>query len=147
MPDFRAVLGHKLGSIEKPKPVPIGSYSAIIHATELAEVGQNKTPGVRVTFLLQSPGEDVDMDHFADFGGMEALTRRKVNTTFWLTEDALYRLKDFLTEVCLIEGAEERSIGEVLPEINRLPCIVVIKHNYDNKQNLRTDVESVLAPS
>lgn len=141
--DFKSILSHKVGSIEKPKPLPTGTYLAIIEGWEASEIGQKKTPGARVTFKLLQPEADVDMDQLEELGGLAAVTKRKVNTTLWLTEDALYRAKEFIEDVCKIDVGE-RTLGECFPDMVGCQVKVVLKHRFSDKQEILLDVDTVL---
>ncbi len=142
--DFRSVLGQKVNEVEKPKPIPPGTYDAIIKNFELLEkLGKQENPAVRFTFHGFQPGADVDMDQLETAGGMEALSRRTMGFLFWLTPDAMWRLKEFLTEVCHLE-TDNRSFEEVLPETKNVGVKVVIEERIDARQELTSDINKVL---
>jgi len=142
--DFRSILSNKVGAIEKPKPLPMGTYAAVFDSWEAQEIGQKKTPGIKVTFKLTAPGDDVDMDELEQVGGLPAVMKRKVNTTYWLTDDAMYRLREFMEDVCKAEDTEERSIAAVMADCLQASVLVVIKHRFNDKQELLLDVDTVL---
>ena len=141
--DFRSILSHKVGAIEKPKPLPIGTYAANVDAWEAVEVGQKKTPSIKFTFKLTAPQEDVDMDQLEEVGGMPAVLRRKVNTNYWLTDDAMFRLRQFIEDICKVDIGD-RSIGATLPDTIQCPVLVVLKHRFTDKQEIILDVDAVL---
>ena len=71
-----------------------------------------------------APQGDVDMEALSLAGGAQGKTLRQ---TFFLTEDALYRLKDFLTESCGIE-ANGRTLGEMIPDVVNRQFLATVKH-------------------
>lgn len=142
--DFKSILSHKVGSIEKPKPLPMGTYAAVVEAWETVESGQKKTPGVKVSFKLLQPSEDVDMDQLEEVGGLPAVTKRKIATTYWLTEDSLYRLKEFIELVCKIDVGD-RTLGECLPDCLQVQVKLGLKHRFTDKQEIVLDIDTVLA--
>lgn len=144
--DFRAILSNKVGAIEKPKPLPVGNYAAVVDSWEPQEVGKNKTPAIRVNFRLTAPGENVDMDELEQVGGLPAVLKRKVNAAYWLTEDAMYRLREFMEDVCKAENTEDRSISEVMADCLQAPVVVVLKHRFTDKQEIVLEIDTVLPP-
>ena len=118
MASFADALNRKADDVEKPKPLPVGTYLCTVAGpAEMKEIGQNSTPAAIFQFKVISPEGDVDMEALSNAGGAQGKTLRQ---TFFLTEDALYRLKDFLVDVCGIEP-NGRSLGEMLPDaVNRM---------------------------
>lgn len=142
--NFRDLLGAKASQIEKPKPTPPGTYNAVINGWEPVESSQKKTPGVKITFNLRAPLDDVDTDALEAFGGVNEIQKRRVSTTFWITDDSTYRLKEFLEGPCKIEGGD-RSLSEMLAEIRGAAVNVVLVHRMNQKNEVFTEVEEVLA--
>ena len=122
--DFRAILSKPTTEVEKPKPFPAGVYDAVCKDYEQIESSQKKTPGIRVTFSIVSPAEDVDLEEFEAAGGIDVLAKRSPATTFYLTDDSIYRLSDFLHDHVGLER-DGRSFAELLPEIKGRPVKVV----------------------
>jgi ribosomal protein L5 len=142
--DFRSLLSTKPESVEKPQPLPPGTYFATIKSWEPTESGQKKTPGVKVTLQLSSPDADVDMDQLEQVGGLAAVTKRKVSTTYWLTEDSTFRLRDFLETACGLD-ITGRSFAELLPECVNVAVRVAVKHRVTDKQEIMLDVDQILS--
>jgi len=91
MPDFNALLQKNVGEVERPKPFPVGTYSLTVLRSEFGESSQKKTPYVR--FHFRATGYDTDVD-------AEMLPpnwqERELRRDFYLTDDALFMLSDFL---------------------------------------------------
>lgn len=109
-PDFRSLLSRPMDDIKKPLPLPAGTYIGRQIKYEFAESKEKKTPYVRFTFQLQSFGDDIDESQRE---GID-LSKRTGRRDFYLTEDAMFRLKDYI-ESCGV-NTELRSLGECLPE-------------------------------
>lgn len=142
--DFRSLLSTKPETVEKPQPLPPGTYFGVIKAWEPIESSQKKTPGVKIQFQLQSPDADVDLDQLEQVGGLTAVTKRKVSTIFYLTEDATYRLREFLEFACKLD-ISGRSFAELLPEAINLAVRLALKHKVTDKQEIILDVDQILA--
>jgi hypothetical protein len=110
MPDFSHLLNVKAGEIKTPVPLPAGEYLLTVQSWEQVESGKKGTPGVQVNFVVAAPvnvlGELPE----------KGVNGKAVRDTFWLTEDALFRLKTFV-EHCGVELPEDKSLGEALTEI------------------------------
>lgn len=99
--DFSAILGKQVGTAPEPKPLPAGTYTAII--SELPKPGERKTQEgpkgiVTVTFALQEAMDDVDQDELASAGGLLRSdgAAKTLKMDFWLTENSLFLLDRFL---------------------------------------------------
>jgi len=105
MTDFRDMLSRNTGEVERPKPIPVGTYLMTVLRHETGESSLKKTPFVRFFFRLQSPGEDVDQELLP-----ENWQTRELRTEFYITEDALFLLSDFLTACGLTGMAMDQAI-------------------------------------
>lgn len=115
MPDFSQILSKKVEQAEKPKPLPAGTYRFLVKGHEFDESRQKKTPYVRFNVQPLAPESDVDPTVFDEFGGLGKLGGKLLRAEYYLTDDAMYRLREFL-EDALSLSCEGRSFGEVIPE-------------------------------
>jgi hypothetical protein len=126
-------------SIEKPKPLPAGTYNGVISKYEFGESKEKKTPYVRYHLTAHSAGEDVDPDSIE---GID-LSKKSLRRDFYLTEDAMYRVKDFLDSVGV--STSGRSLGEVIPEaINAAVLISVTQRSSPDGSEIYNDVGNVV---
>jgi len=109
--DFSNLLTKPVDTIERPPVLPAGHYFGSVAKYEFGESSQKKTPYLRVHVQLHSPDADIDPESIAKID----LSKRTLRSDFFLTEDALYRLKDFLIS-CEVK-TEGRTLNEVIPEI------------------------------
>lgn len=133
MANFANILQNAtLGEIEKPKPLPVGSYVALIKQVEYGETtGEKKTPFARVNMEIVSPLSDVNEADLEEFG---SVTGKKFKTDFYLTEDALFRLQDFVLEHV---GLDMRgmNLDQALPQIVNNQVGIKIKHEVSKRDN------------
>lgn len=128
MPNFTDVLDQPLGEVERPKPVPAGSYLAVIQGQpNYGEVNGKDGPTkiVDLTAKLLQPQEDVNMQELADMGG---LGDKSVRIRFFLTQNAAFRLDDFLWEHLGIEKGNGKTLRMALSETTGRQVGLKIKH-------------------
>lgn len=142
-PNFGAILDRPSAEVERPKALPVGSYVALIQGQpRYGESSKKKTEQVEFDLKLLQAMDDVDEDDLR-----EALTRKdgstktlgdiKMKVTYYLTEDALWRLKDFLNHAQVEEG--DLSLRQRITEAPGHQVGIVIKHDPSD------DGESVFA--
>jgi hypothetical protein len=112
MPNFSDILSRKSSEIKAPKPLPPGSYVWLIEGQPRFDRStKQQTDFVEFTCRCLQPQGDVDQAALQEAGGAQNKTQR---LTFWLTDEAVYRLSNkdgtgFLEQLGLT-GSE--SIGE-----------------------------------
>ncbi len=132
--NFNELLSVQVESVERPKSFPVGHYEAIVAGHEMGKSSQKETPFVRFQIKLIGPSEDVDEELFDDAGGMEALRDRKpIPLTFYLTKDAMFRLREFLENTMEL-SCSVRNFDEVIPETANVSLKVHIAHRAGQKE-------------
>lgn len=127
-PNFSSVLDQPTEAIEKPKPLPAGSYITAIQGMPRQDKSTKKgTDYVEFTHKILQALDDVDQEDLATVGG---ITDKVITNTFYLTEKSAYRLKEFLIDSLLIEDAG--SMRPMLEEAVGKQCVVKIKHVASN---------------
>lgn len=91
--DFTALLKKPVQSVERPKPLPIGSYLVQFTKFEFGESSKKKTPYVRFIGQVLEPKQDVDQQLLQ---AVEDWQGREVDADFFLTGPAMFRLREFL---------------------------------------------------
>lgn len=129
--DFTKLLSTKADDIQKPKPVPAGTYVFTVLSHRFGESKQKGTPYVEYSVQAMSPGEDVDQELFTEYGGMEKLTKKKFTYTFWLTEDADYMHLQFLQTLGITTSG--RTVGELVPESIGQMFLGTVTHSVNQK--------------
>lgn len=101
---FQSILDKPSNEIERPKPLPAGSYVCVIQGMPKFDKSSKKgTPYVEFTLKPIQAGDDVDAEALQEMGGLGEKTLRG---TFYITEDAAWRLTDFLDHA----GAGDESM-------------------------------------
>jgi len=115
MTDFSSLLDMDLDAIERPPAKPAGTYKMRVNKMPESTKSREKgTPGIEFNFSYVEAMGDVDPD---DLEGVD-ITKGTARYTFWVTEDALFMLKEFLQKMGF-ETSGER-ISTLLPEcVNR----------------------------
>lgn len=108
-PNFKELLSVRLDEIKEPKRLPAGTYHGVITAFEIDNKNRNNTPYVRFTYALRSAGEDISPE---DVEGID-LSTRKLTSDFYLTPEAMWRLRAFMLSLGFEEGA---LLDEILPQ-------------------------------
>ena len=110
-PNFGSILDRAPSEIEKPKPLPQGSYiTVLVGQPRFDKSAKKQTEFVEFTHKLLAAQEDVDEDELKVLGGVKD---KVMKNTFYLTEGAAWRLKEFL-EHCGIDEAD--SLREMIDE-------------------------------
>jgi hypothetical protein len=124
-PDFSSILSKSASAIEEPKPLPVGTYICVVNAApELTKIGQKETPAAVFQLRPIRPMDDVDSSALAEAGNWQ---ERNIRHTLYLTEEALYRLKEFLGHLGLdVEG--DASLGELISGSPGRQVAVSISH-------------------
>jgi hypothetical protein len=92
-PNFSSILDESPSEVNAPLPVPQGVYLCVIQGTPRYDKStKQQTPFVEFTLRPIAAEDDVDPEELESVGGLEGKTFR---ATFYLTEDAIYRLDEF----------------------------------------------------
>lgn len=127
-PNFTSILDKPSNEAERPKPLPQGSYTCVVKGLPRYDKSSKKqTPFVE--FLLQplAAGDDVDQDDLQAMGGF---VNKTIRATYYLTEDAAYRLREFLDHL----GIDDQENGEPMSHRQRIDqsagkqVVAFIKH-------------------
>jgi hypothetical protein len=143
MSNFTSILSKPMSEIEKPKPLPIGSYLCIVDGVpELTQIGQKQTDAAVFKLKVLQPLEDVDTEQLAEAGGVSNKTLR---LTLFLTEDSLHRAKKLLNEHMGIE--EDKTLQEALMEAQGRQVVANVSHRpSQDGTELYAEVKSTAKP-
>lgn len=122
-PNFSALLNKPMTEVERPKPLPQGSYTCVVKGLPRYDKSSKKQTDF-VEFILQplAAGEDVDDEALQAMGGF---VNKTIKATYYLTEDSLFRLKDFLTHLGI---EEEGNFTQAIDQTPGKQVIAFIKH-------------------
>jgi hypothetical protein len=92
-PNFASILDESPTEVNAPQPVPQGTYLCVIQgAPRYDKSTQKETPFVEFNLRPIAIEGDVDEEELEAVGGLEG---KSFKATFYLTEDAVYRLDEF----------------------------------------------------
>lgn len=135
-PDFAGILNRQSGDVERPKPLPIGEYTWKVKGLPNYDKSAKKgTPYVEFTCVPIAAMDSVDADDLQESlsrkSGVKQLSDMVQKLTFYLTEDALWRLKEFLTNDLGIEEGE-KTLAAMIDEAPNSEFIGTVKHTPTN---------------
>lgn len=124
-PNFASILDEAPTEIDRPKPLPAGTYLCIVAGTPLYDKSSKKgTPFVQFNLKPIAAESDVDDEDLAEMGGFEG---RNIRATFYLTGDAVFRLDEF-HQHCGLDLSEEQSRRQRNDEVVNAQVRAVVKH-------------------
>src|ERR1017187_5450674 len=128
-PSFGSILDRAPSEIEKPKPLPQGSYvTLLVGQPRFDKSTKKQTEYAEFTHKILSAGEDVDANDLKTYlGDSKKLTDVLMKNTYYLTEGATWRLKDFL-EHCGIDMDALDSLREGVEETPGKQVGIFINH-------------------
>jgi len=126
--NIKALIDRPVESAKKPTTKPAGTYSGVIASYKFDESSQKKTPFCRITVKNCQSTADVDRTLLVDpeDGSPMDLERWAPYEDYYLTDDALYRLRE-LMESCRM-NISGRSFSETIPELVNQPVMFTIIH-------------------
>lgn len=123
-PTFGSILDTPSGEIERPKPLPTGGYVTAIQGQPRFDKSTKKgTEFVEFTLKVLEALEDVDEEALKEVGGIKDKT---IKATYYLTEGAIWRLKDFLDHCGA--GDDEESLRQRIDDTPGKQVIAYIRH-------------------
>lgn len=124
MPNFAEILDKPATEIERPKPLPTGTYTWLVRGLPRYDKSSKKgTPFAEFVLECLGPYYDVDEAALEEAGGYAGKTLR---TTYYLTEEAAYRAKDFAVDCGVdIEGL---TLGQMLEACNGCQVVADVRH-------------------
>ena len=123
--NFAEILGKQAAAIEKPKPIPVGTYLCINQKLpDFKGIGKDETPCAEFTFVIIVPNEDVDPADLQAFGEIKG---KSIRHRMFLTEKSEYRTKEELVKVFGIEEGD-KTLGQLFNETVNRQLYVTVKH-------------------
>lgn len=120
---FGSILDKRVEDIKEPVTMPTGSYVFTIHGLPRYDKSSKKqTEFVEFTCNYVEALDDVDQDQLAAAGGFAG---KQTKLTFYLTEEAAYRLKDFLAHLKI---EEQETLRPMIEEATGRSFIGTIRH-------------------
>lgn len=142
-PDFTQLLKTNLDTVKRPPTLPAGTFHGRITKYEFGESKEKKTPYVRFHVQLLSPGADIASEDMQDADGTPIdISKRQLRQDFFLTQDSMYRIKEFM-ESCGI-STSGRSLDITIPELLNAPVLVgVVQSNSRDGSEIYNNIGSL----
>lgn len=141
-PNFQSILDKPTSDIKPPQPLPPGTYLCLVEGQpNLGKSSQKQTDFVEYTAKVLQPQPDVTPESIEAAGGVVGKTTR---LTYYITDAAVYRLKQFLVESLGIDDAGgTRPLRQMLSEAMGKQVYVKIRHRPNEQgDGMRAEVES-----
>ena len=124
--NFGAILDKAPADIKAPEALPVGSYLCVVQGLPRYDKSTKKlTEFAEYTLIIQQAMDDVDpADLKAVEGGVKGKT---IKATYYLTDTAAYRLKEFF-EHCGLDVENAESLRQLMDEPNGCQVIAYMKH-------------------
>ena len=136
MASFQDVLNKPAAEIEPPKALPVGTYLCLVDGQpEITQRGKNNNYCAIFKLKIAQAQPDVDQQALQETLKGGSLQDKRLNHTLWITDDAAWRLDQFLAEHLGIEKGK-KTLGEMVPEAAGRQVYVTIGHraSEDGKQ-------------
>jgi hypothetical protein len=132
-PNFTSILDEQPTEVNRPKPLPEGTYLCVVGQPEEGVSSQKKTPFVKFPLRPVSALEDVDTAALNEVGGLDS---KNMSTTYYLTPDSIFRLDEF-HEHCGLDLTDAASRRARNAEVVNSRVLAVVKHrmSQDNTQS------------
>lgn len=127
MVDFAALMNKPVEDAVRQPPAPAGTYLAGIVSHEFGTSTKKGTPYCRFNFQPLAAQDDVDEEALEEVGGVEFLSKKRMRYEFYLTDDAMFRLREFLEEALGL-NCSGRNFDEVVPETANMQVLISVVH-------------------
>lgn len=143
MANFQDVLNKPASAIEAPKPLPVGTYLAIVDGQpEFAKIGKDQTDCLNFKLKLLQAQPDVDPASLSETLNGASLADKSITHRLFITEAAVWRLKQFLVDHLGIEEGTS-TLGELIPQAMGRQVLVTLGHRASaDGQQIFTDVKA-----
>jgi hypothetical protein len=139
-PHFASIMDEAPTEVNRPKPMPPGSYVCVVKDYERDKSKRNQTPFTRFQLTPIAALDDVDPQSLQEAGGLDG---KALRIDFWETPDAIFRLDEFHAH-CGLDLSEPLARKFRNDEIKNAQVIAYVEHRIDPNDSTRiyTDVKS-----
>lgn len=130
---FGSILDKPSAAVERPKPLPTGTYQCVVDGQPRMDKSSKKgTEFVEFSLKPMAALDDVDEDDLnaaltSGDGSVKPLADKRIRATFYITEDALWRLKNFLVnDLQITEG--KKKLRQMVGEAQNREVLAMVKH-------------------
>jgi hypothetical protein len=133
-PDFTSVLDTPSTEVARPKALAQGTYVWMVKGLPRIDKSAKKgTEFSEYTLQCMEACEDVDAENLKfsltkASGDVTPLTERSVRYTLYHTEDALWRLKQFLDHCQIPDEDDEGNVRSIRERMQDVPGKIILGH-------------------
>ena len=130
-PNFASILDRPGSEIEKPQPLPIGTYlTRVVGLPRYDKSAKKQTEFVEFTHQIISAEADVDAEELEIAGGLTNREGepRQIKNTFYITEASAWRLTQFLEHLGFDFSDDELTLREAAEASANREVYISIKH-------------------
>ena len=132
--DPQALLSKPIDDVKPPVQLPLGSYLGVVVKREFDKAkNKDETPIVRFEIGFREALPDVDADELSAALDGEPLTEKTQRLEFWLTPNALFRLKEFGMDHCKVQSPGD-TMAELIEAIVGCEAVFMLGQQ-PNKKN------------
>lgn len=125
--NFGAILDKAPSDIKPPEALPVGSYLCVVQGMPRYDKSTKKgTEFAEYNLSIIQALDDVDEDAVKEVAG--GIAGKIIKATYYLTDGALWRLKEFL-EHCGLDVENAESLRELMEQPNGQQVIAYLKHD------------------
>ena len=136
-PNVQSILNQSPTEIERPLPMPAGTYLCTVGDWESGESSKKKTPFIKFKLKPIAATEDVDAEALSDVGGLEG---KNLSIIFYITEDAVFMLDEF-HQNCGIDMEDGSTRAQRNDEVKNAQILALVTHRIDDTDPSRVYVE------
>ncbi len=140
-----SALDRPASSVERPKPVPVGHYTFIIQGMPREDKSsQKKTPFWEYQLKAIHAHDDVDSEALTAWyqradGSTKTIGDINMKPKFYLTDEALFMLKDFI-EATGIEESEYETLRQGAQMLTNRQVVGLVTHKPTENGNMFAEV-------
>jgi len=131
MASFEELLNRPSSEAKAPPPLPVGTYHCLVDGPPTPEESsQKKTPCRTFKFKIMAPMQDVNAAEAAEAQVVgKTLTGQGAGAAFYLTEESLFRYKEFLVDHLGIDDNDgTKTLKELEAEAPGKQVLVKLRH-------------------
>ena len=137
MSKLNELLSRPAEAFVPPPVLPVGTYDFVISKHEFGESSQKKTPYVRYHLRPTAPHEDVDQEALTAYGPFN----KDMRLDFYLTEDALFRLREFHEK---LELNTKLPLNELIPSAVNVGVTAAVSHRNGNDNRPYAEISQIV---
>ncbi len=145
---FESVLDMPANMIERPKPLPRGTYLTVLQGQPRIDKSQKQTEFAEFTHKVLEAGDDVDEDELQKYltaadGTKKTIQDASIKNTFYLTANSAFMLKDFCAKLGI--DVNEGNPRQWLADTAGRQCVIHVKHRpWESGEGVSAQIDKIM---